>query len=227
MFGERILFEKFDKFTNSIENTRDLEAPTAPIVDFLKRILTQSKQISQIITYIWRWADEDSHKFPELVDTAKSLQQYFVKPTETNEGIPGIPGGGLEKLFRANPLRWLDSSDQEKENLSDKKEAKLLVTVFGEERIRSGIFPIFNEFELGTPDAPAGYLFEVNFNSFHGTIADPDKNTLGLLRFTIPYPPSPKFGESTVTLQELENWINNKDANKVAADNPYIPATSS
>lgn len=222
MFGQRTLFENFDNFVNSDEVTRSLDSPTSPSVDFLKRILTQSKQISQIIAYIWRWIDEDFNQFSEQVDTAKSLKHYFVNPSETNGDIPG---GNLKKLFRADPKQWLSSSDRE--NLPDKKEAKLLVNVFGEERIQNGIFPLFNEVELGNSNSPASYFFEVNFTSFQGSLADPDKNTPALLKFTIPYPPSPKFGESTVTQEELEDWINNTNDREIIAKNPYIPTTSS
>ncbi|KAB8318702.1 hypothetical protein SD81_014825 [Tolypothrix campylonemoides VB511288] len=63
---------------------------------FLRRLYQQSKQLSQIIAYIWRWADANGKPQKEI---AKQLKEYFVRPTEKHQNV----GGNLKKLLAANP----------------------------------------------------------------------------------------------------------------------------
>jgi len=107
----------------------------------LRRIYQQGKQLSQIISYIWRWIDADDNLKKQV---AKKLNNYFANPTEEiNE-----PGGKLKKLLGAHPE---DSSE----------EANLLKAVFFEDNSddKQLLFPIFNEFELGDEHLGLGYLF--------------------------------------------------------------------
>ncbi|KAB8318703.1 hypothetical protein SD81_014830 [Tolypothrix campylonemoides VB511288] len=87
------------------------------------------------------------------------------------------------------------------------------------------IFPIFDQFELGEESDNLGYLFEVTVNGFNGVLEDVDRNSPSLFKFVIPYPPRPQLGEVTVTLDELEEWIANREEDEYFADNPYIPTT--
>jgi hypothetical protein len=105
----------------------------------------------------------------------------------------------------------------------------LLYAVFGERTKNPQLFPLFNGYELGERDPNIkGYLFTVDYTAFSGDIADPSKNEPHLLRFTIPYPPSPKFSEITVNTTGLKDWVNDDNYNKdFCSDNPYIPATCS
>lgn len=176
----------------------------------LRRIYQQGKQLSQIVSYIWRWIDSDDLQKKQI---AKKLNDYFANPTEEIKE----PGGRLKELLGAHP-----------EDCSE--EAKLLKAVFFEDNSsnnRQLLFPIFNEFELGDEHLGLGYLFEVDFTSFKGTISDGDKNLPQLLELKIPYPPRPQLGEATVTLNELEKWIENRTPDQYFPENSYIPATSS
>ena len=180
---------------------------------FLKRLYQQSKQLSQIIAYIWRWVDADETPRREI---ANQLKEYFVHPTESNHDV----GGNLKKLLAANP-----KEDKPERN---RKEAQLLREVFPDYNSNKNlIFPMFDEFELGDEHPGLGYLFTIDINSFHGKLDDPTKNAPEVLKFVIPYPPRPVLGEATVTASELESWIENKQEYKYFADNPYIPATCS
>lgn len=57
---------------------------------FLRRLYQQAKQLSQIIAYIWRWADKDRQPQQEV---AKQLKTYLDRPTEK---IPEV-GGNLKE----------------------------------------------------------------------------------------------------------------------------------
>ncbi|MBO3459798.1 hypothetical protein G7B40_011055 [Aetokthonos hydrillicola Thurmond2011] len=217
MFGQRILFENVSNLAvdNELNNSRDIDSTEADgnqqVYPFLRRLCMQAKQISQIIAYIWRWAEEDVNEFSEQVDAAKRLKRYFDNPNEP--GKDKKPER-LKKLLSTDPRKFLDGK-------SDLEEGELLVKVFGEDRIRTDNFPIFTQEEASI------YLFTVNVNAFQGSLADPDVNGRRLIKFQIPYPPSPKLGEATVTKQELEEWISNTENDVFFADSPYIPTTCS
>jgi hypothetical protein len=179
--------------------------------ELLLRLYQQSKQISQIIAYIWRWADDNSPVNAERQAAASQLHKYFTHPTQRIGNL----GGQLKKLFAAKP------------DPNGDLEGKLLYAVFAPLDNPNLIFPIFSEFELGEIDPRLGYLLEVNLNSFHGIIKDPTKNAPELFGFVIPYPPRPQLGDLTVTTTELEEWVENKEPRKFFADNAYIPTTSS
>lgn len=179
-------------------------------IEPLRRSYQQGKQISQIVSYIWRWVEEESAEYKEEQKIAKQLKEYFTNPTQDIK----YPMGNLKKLFAAD-ARQPDTS----------LEAMLLANVF-KPMDNKMVFPIFNEFELGEEYPELGYLFEIDVNSFQGNLADATVNDLQLLRWVLPYPPRPHIGEATVTLSELDNWINNTDGNQYIPPNPYIPSSS-
>jgi hypothetical protein len=176
---------------------------------YLQRLLQQGKQLSQIIAYIWRWIDVNGNPKQEI---AKQLKEYFVRPTID---VSGNGGGNLKNLFAANP--------KQDKPTTNAVEANLLRQIFPDyDSNNKLIFPIFDDSELGK----AGYLIEVTVNGFNGMLEDGDRNNPNTIKFVIPYPPKPQFGEGTITPSELEEWIANKD-DKYVADNPYIPTTCS
>jgi hypothetical protein len=191
-----------------------------PAQPFILRLLRQAKLLSQLITYIWLWEGKhtDSNLSPEekkKVSYAQALHQYFLHPTTDG----GKTGDYLRKLLAAIP----------KQDAPEYSPEALLYSVFGERTKNHELFPLFDGYELGEIDPNIkGYLFIVDYNAFSGAVADPSKNDPHLLRFTIPYPPSPKFSNITVNIEELKNWVEDKNYNKdFCSDNPYIPATCS
>ena len=184
-------------------------------VAYIRRLYQQAKQVSQIIAYIWRWADEDEEKYAEQKHYANQLKTYFSHPSRSPKDV----GGELKKLFRANPNNLQDKSE----------EAKLLHAVFFAEGIdnQDYIFPIFNSLELGESDPRLGYLFEISVNAFTGSIEDADINSPELLKMTIPYPPRPAFGNANLHKDTLEDWILNRDQNQYFAESHYIPTSCS
>ncbi len=210
MFGTRELFLKASQVHEKSIKLKLPNKKLSPHVEWLRRAYQQGKQISQIIAYIWRWVDEESAEYKENKTIANQLKKYFAHPTEDSK----YPMQNLKKLFAAD-ARQPNSSP----------EAMLLSCVFNpisEEMI----FPIFDEFELGEEYPELGYLFHIDVNSFQGNLADATINEPQLLKWEIPYPPRPNLGEVTVTLSELDEWINNKAPNQYVPENPYIPSSS-
>lgn len=206
MFGTRKLFLHAQDI--SLNSSKE----ESPHITFLSRLYQQSKQISQIIAFVWRWAD-DMHDDPESKaksQAAKKLKKYFERPTLDNADIDGQ----LKKLFKAK----LDPDGDE--------EDKLLHTVFGRHLNPNLIFPIFNSFELGEQNSKLGYAFIIDFEHYYGEIQDPTKNQPNLLTFKIPYPPRPQLGELTVTHEELDAWANDTSPDEYLANNVYIPTSS-
>jgi hypothetical protein len=202
MFGTRNLV------LQSQSNITSIREKESPHISFLRRLFQQSKQISQIVAFIWRWADDP--KDSEKSQAAKKLKKYFEHPT-----LDGVEiDGQLKKLFKVIP----DPNGNE--------EARLLSTVFSLQNNSSLIFPIFDSFELGEEDAKLGYAFIIDIEHYYGEIQDPTKNHPNLLTFKIPYPPRPQLGELTVTHQELESWTKNISPSEYFSDNVYIPSSS-
>ncbi|WP_449418799.1 hypothetical protein [Phormidium nigroviride] len=201
---------KTESAHNAISNFSGQSEKLSHHTELLLRLYQQSKQISQIIAYIWRWADDHSPENTERQAVASQLHKYFTHPTQRIGNL----GGQLKKLFGAKP------------DPNGDIEGRLLYAVFAPLDNPNFIFPIFSEFELGEIDPRLGYLLDVNLNSFHGVIEDPTKNAPALLKFVIPYPPRPQLGELTVTTTELEEWVDNKEPRNFFADNVYIPTTS-
>lgn len=206
MFGTRNLILQSQSSINSVDQQ---QSPPSPHLTFLRRLYQQSKQISQIVAFIWRWADDP--KDIEKSQVAKKLKTYFEHPTL----VDGIEiDGQLKKLFKVIP------------DPKGNDESQLLYTVFGNHNNSSLIFPIFDSFELGEKDAKLGYSFMIDIEHYYGEIKDPTRNCPNMLTFKLPYPPRPQLGELTVTQQELEAWVNNRNSDQYLADNVYIPTSS-
>jgi hypothetical protein len=217
MTGNRDLIEASKKFSKGLKDNGVFDKVLGKALEdqdetlhltYLLRLYQQSKQISQIIAYIWRWSDDNSTGKEK---SAKDLASYFEHPSED-----GVVGANLKKLFSVKPKQ------------GGNKEEDLLYQVFGNgNKIEGLIFPIFNEFERGKLNNTLGYLFGIDINTFHGEILDPTPNHPQLFSFFIPYPPRPAVGNATVTNQELEGWVDNREKDKFFADNIYIPTTCS
>jgi hypothetical protein len=179
-------------------------------VSFLRRLYQQSKQISQIVAFVWRWADDikDDSESQLKSQAAKKLKKYFEHPTLDNADIDGQ----LKKLFKVVPDPYGND------------EAQLLHAVFGFHQNSSLIFPIFNSFELAEENTKLGYAFIIDIEHYYGGIQDSTKNQPNLLTFKIGYPPRPQLGELTVTHQELESWANDTTG-EYLPDNVYIPSS--
>ncbi|MCA2667273.1 MAG: hypothetical protein ACOVOV_10295 [Dolichospermum sp.] len=218
MFETRSLFYKAEK-VNEAANKMEGECPH---IGFLQRLYQQSKQVSQIIAYIWRWADENNEKYAEQKRVANLLRTYFEHPTSDQGLKEGKNADHLKKLFGANPNQPLETVDE-----SDP--AYLLKQVFFPQGNPPDeyIFPIFDKCELGEKNPSLGYLFEVTYSSFIGQILDADNNAPELFKMIIPYPPEPSWGNATLNADDLSDWISNRKPGKYFADNPYIPTTCS
>ncbi|MDZ8225115.1 MULTISPECIES: hypothetical protein [unclassified Nostoc] len=210
-------------------------------MDNTVRLAKQGKQISQMISYIWRWADDDPQK--EETQNARNLRKRFEEieidsikkssfkillfaarelkfedssliDNRENENKPS------NKLFSADPRAWLrNNPDQPVETAPE--EVKLLIYIFGKERINDEnkyISPLFDPAELEK------YDFDLNSDSFRGNLEDPRKLGQPFI-FKIAYPPAPKFGEATVTENQLESWIHNE--NEDFPSNIFIPVSTS
>jgi hypothetical protein len=206
MFGTRKLFLHAQDISLS-SSTED-----SPHITFLRRLYQQSKQISQIVAFVWRWTDDmrDDPESQAKRQAAKKLKKYFEHPTTDGVDIDNQ----LKKLFKVVP------------DLNGNEEAQLLHVVFGLHQNPNLIFPIFNPFELGEEISKLGYTFIIDFEHYYGEIQDPTKNQPNLLTFKIPYPPRPQLGELTVTHEELDTWANDTRADEYLADNVYIPTSS-
>ena len=67
MIGTRNLFSKANEIHAADKSSEQSS--------YLKRLLQQGKQISQITAYIWRWADAEEHI--EQKKVANELKKYF------------------------------------------------------------------------------------------------------------------------------------------------------
>ncbi len=174
----------------------------------IRRMLAQTKTISQIIAYIWLNADGD--------DLARQARDWFQRPTVNFDEIHDNSSDwdkfpSLAKLMGT----YYDESTQYGDLLR-----RVFPDVQGNDFYK---FPIFNRFDIESGIV----LFETNVNIFNGAILDPDVNAPNLLTVEIAFPPCPKFDEATLTKRELREWLRDRDPEKFMADNAYIPTCSS
>ncbi|PHM06219.1 hypothetical protein [Nostoc sp. 'Peltigera malacea cyanobiont' DB3992] len=183
------------------------------------RMWQQGKQISQIISYTWRYYDDKNES--NKAEIAKTLKhEYFEK--HLGSGNFDYKFKKLEELLTADPKSELDYPTR-----PISKESQLLISVFGETGIREGHFlcPIFHKEELASPGV-IGLKFYLDVNSFQGRLIDADINDNTFFKYYIAYPPCPALGEGCLTKEQLENWIANIDPNGLPSS-PYIPTSSS
>ncbi|MGF1990055.1 MAG: hypothetical protein RMY62_019630 [Nostoc sp. ZfuVER08] len=198
------------------------------------RIWQQGKQLSQIIAYIWRWADDELELDKKKI--AQKLKTYFMKD-DSELGVEKVLkrignrydnkcDANLKKLFRANPREWLSQGKPPFDET-----AELLVAVFGEERINNTnkyLSPMFDIVELGDDETIISpyYEFHIDPSSFIGKLCDPDLETPFAFRYYVSFPPRPQLGEATVTKEELEDWIKDDKNEHPYPSVPFIPVTT-
>lgn len=176
---------KFLEFSSSISthsstSTRDANTGVANT----NRYQIQSKRVSQLIAFIWRYLyqKEDIEKY----QIAKELDNYFKHPQS------------LKDLLYAK---------------NDTEPWKLMTKVF----------PDLSEPLFDSQADGIEYEIEVDVEQFRTSLEDPrfgDRKW----RAIVGYPPRPFISdEGQLTIQELDEWINNTDDSKYVADNPFIP----
>ncbi|MBW4592972.1 MAG: hypothetical protein KME46_08615 [Brasilonema angustatum HA4187-MV1] len=209
--------------------------------DFLKRFLLQGKIISQIITFWWRYDDNEkaTGDDPKKIEIAKLLGEYFF-PNEPASS-PGrlspsqflielfktesrlSPSPSLIDLFKADPRLHINEENPE-------KSVEVLITIFGRDRISNKetyLSPIFNSTELGLNNRNnlARYEFEIDINGTRfGKLTDPriiieNDNSLLKYIYIIPIPPRPRIDNMI-----YEQWISNENDNY--PPNQLIPFTT-
>lgn len=247
MVGTRNFISHHEDVKSSLNHIADNSDINSTSSYFILRLYQQAKQISQIISYIWRWIDADPKKDPkggeeftpeyEYVqaqkEAANKLKDYFLNPTSAAaRHLRSGQGDRLKRLFKAHPKSHLNATAEYYE------EACLLNAVFDIDKLQGEghlqedggqyFFPIFDELELAEHKdlEHLGYIFEVDMNNFQGRIDDADRNLPDLFTFRIPYPPRPSLG-GQLNQQDLDDWIKNRSPRKYFSDNPYIPTTCS
>jgi hypothetical protein len=184
-------------------------------VDNSLRIFQQSKELSQIVAFIWLWADKDDNGDEERIQkikAAKFLKVAFEHPYDQGNTDMNPLQSRLWRLLTAVPKK--DGSDEE----------QALFWVFPNHvelcLHDEYIFPIFERAD------ERYYTVTVNTDKFHGVITDPTTNTnYSKCGWILPYPPRPQLGELTVTEIELNAWVENNSPEKYFSENPYIPST--
>ncbi|MCL2931498.1 MAG: hypothetical protein MGG11_04145 [Trichodesmium sp. MAG_R03] len=175
----------------------------------LRYMLAQTKMISQIISYIWLYAESDP--------LARQARHWFQNPTKDFDQLENptfadkLPS--LAKLMGAKP------QDQT-------KYGEFLSQVFSDVKDKSTSiyqFPIFNkdDIQLGI------VVFKTDATITNGSIQDPTPNSPNVLTVVIAFPPCPQFNEATITKKELLSWLNDRDSNIYTPSNSYIPSCSS
>ena len=207
-------------------------------------LMAQGKFISQMVAYIWRYADDPSTAKGEA---AKQLKGCFdrthcrmshkvkmkkcLEPEESYE---------LETLLTVDARKFLIAKkEDDKETLKtfsreEKHAAKLLIEVFGKERVADPdiyLSPIFKPKAVDDGDDGDGpvpvYQFFMNTDSFIGSLQDPNLEERLAFRYMVSYPPSPILSDATVTAKELEEWFDDTDLKLFRPENPFIPVTTS
>lgn len=177
-------------------NNQKLEE-NSPVV-FSQRYLRQSKRISQIIAYIWRYLEEDK--------TAKELDRYFKNTRIGNKKYK------LKDLLFANP---------NSEDLEEKERFKLMQKVFSNTSSPL-IEPLFNEQEKEIYE-----IGEIDLDRHRTELKDPNPGSEKWIA-VMAYPPRPLISDNgQLSAEELEKWIaddsNDISLGKRTAPNPFIP----
>ena len=202
------------------------------------RIAVQGKVISQMIAYIWRWADDVEHL--EKASVAQKLRKYFGRDGEfsSNELLTGTHNrihNNIIWLFKVDSKLWITDRDKfrkkYKNDLSEAKEAaKILIKVFGKQRIKKEkdfLSPLFNKAEIREDAEGPYYEFFVDVSSFTASLEDPNLENPYIFKYNIAFPPLPVISKATVSHDDLERWIEDKDENHSYPNNIYIPVTTS
>ncbi|NES63828.1 MAG: hypothetical protein F6K24_00225 [Okeania sp. SIO2D1] len=198
--------EKFSELTEKqlLENPNSDKLIQGSV---LRHMLAQTKMISQIISYIWLYAESDP--------LAKQARRWFQNPTKNFDKLENptvadkLPS--LAKLMGAKP------QDQ---NIYGEFLSKAFPDVKDESK---GLyqFPIFNKLDIESGIV----VFKTDATTTKGSIQDPTPNSPNVLTVVIAFPPCPQFSEATLTKEELSNWLNDRDHSNYTPDNSYIPVT--
>lgn len=196
-----------ENYNNCSSNEKGSEKQLESI--HFPRLFQQGKQISQIISYIWRWSEPEEDEATAGA-IAKELGTYFKDPSKLHELFSAIPqknGEGPAKyLYEVFcPENEVDPPDDTRKNWPAK----------------DYFFPIFDKTER------EHYEFTVDTNKFQGTIEDANLNHPKKMILLTPYPPRPQLGPATITKKELDQWIKDTQKDKVISDNLYIPTCTS
>ena len=203
--------------------------------------MTQGKLVSQMVTYIWRWADDDNLKGKYARQLKACFDRTHRRLTpEMKAKLSPEQSYELETLLTVDARKFLIATQDDDQltlkqfSLEQKHAAQLLIQVFGEQRIKNlenYLSPIFNPDAVDMGDKEdypyPVYQFFIDPNSFTGTLEDPNLEESLAFRYMVSYPPAPKISKSTVTAEELENWAEDKNEKLFRPVNPYIPVSTS
>ena len=207
-------------------------------------LMAQGKFISQMVAYIWRWADDPGTAKGEA---AKELKACFdrthcrlSKKEKKKRCLEPRESYELETLLTVDARKYLTAKKRhDKKTLKQftpeqKHAAKLLIKVFGRERVADPdiyLSPIFSPQAVDDGDDGDGplpvYQFFMNTDSFIGSLQDPNLEERLAFRYMVSYPPSPVLSDATVTEEELEEWFDDIDLTLFRPENPFIPVTTS
>lgn len=209
--SESLRETKLQKFPELAEKklSESLDSDQLPQGSVLRYMLAQTKMISQIISYIWLYAESEP--------LAKQARKWFQNPTKDFDQIENptftdkLPS--LAQLMSAKPQ-------------DETKYGKFLSKVFPDFKDKSNgfyQFPIFNK-----KDIHSGIVvFKTDAAIANGSIQDPTPNSPNVLTVVIAFPPCPKFSEATLTKEELSSWLKDRDSSNYTPSNSYIPSCSS
>jgi len=174
---------------------------------FLRHTLTRSKIVSQIISYIWLYAESDP--------LAKQARHWFQNPTKNFDKLenptPTDKLPSLAKLMGAKPQDQTIYGEFLSKVFPDvKDESKGLYN-----------FPLFNKHDIKSGIV----VFKTDASTTKGSIQDPTPNSPNVLTVVIAFPACPQFSEATLTKEELSDWLNNRDSSNYTPDNSYIPVS--
>ena len=175
----------------------------------LRYMLAQTKMISQIISYIWLYAESDP--------LARQARQWFQNPTKDFDQLENptfadkLPS--LAKLMGAKPqdqTRYGEILSKVFPDVKDKSKGLYQFPIFNKDDIQSGIV-----------------VFKTDAAIANGSIQDPTPNSPNVFTVVIAFPPCPKFHEATITKEELSSWLTDRDSSNYTPPNSYIPTCSS
>lgn len=202
------------------ENSEDTRLfkprPFDPFGEYTLYSFQQSKQISQLIAFIWLWVDENGDGDNEKslkIKAAKDLKSAFDHPYKEGNTTLDPDSSLLWDLLTATP------------NKNGNNLEKALYWVFPNfEELRLNhqyIFPIFK------PEDKKYFTLQVSINTFNGISTDPTaNNNNSKFGWIIPNPPRPQLGELTVTKPQLQEWVTYYETDQYFSENPYIPTST-
>ena len=208
---ENLRFSNQEKFSELAEKQL-LENPNSDKLfqgSLLRHMLTRTKMVSQIISYIWLYAESEP--------LAKQARHWFQNPTKNFDKLenptPTDKLPSLAKLMGAKP---------QDETIYGEFLSKVFADVLDESESLYN-FPLFNKQDIESGIA----VFKTDATITSGCIQDPNPNSPNVLTVMIAFPPCPQFSAATVTKEELSNWFKDRDSSNYTPPNSYIPCCTS